>query len=326
MGKAVAHIGSLVNYVFKEEKDAKLLYSEGLDTSSPKAILGDFEMIKNTRLKNQYLSMVISPAELQTGDDLFKDLLKDTLSELGLSDTQYIAVLHDNTEHKHLHILLNRTDYKGKTFNDSYIGLRAKKFSKELADKYQLESAYDKQGKRSKQQSLKNSKYHKDLEGSIQYTKSLLNEILKHPDLKSIDQIYDHFRSNGVDVNITQHTNKTYGVTLTHNDQKMKASQVSRLLSLKLKDDGGYTANNKLQKILDDNAKKKPTQRTQEEIIKDIAEQPENQVQLLQELRNLTIATRSGLNDKNNDDEDDHLKKNKRKSKKDKQKGMRIKY
>lgn len=326
MGKAVAHIGSLVNYVFKEEKDAKLLYSEGLDTSSPKAILGDFEMIQNTRLKNQYLSIVISPSESQTGDNLFKDLLKDTLSELGLTDSQYIAVLHDNTEHKHLHILANRTDYKGETFNDSYIGLRAKVFSKELADKYQLESAYDKQGKRGKQQSLKNSKYHKGLEGAIEYTKSLLTEILKHPDLKSIDQVYDHFRKNGVDVNITQHTNKTYGVTLTHNDQKIKASQVSRLLSLKLKEDGGYTANNKLQKILDDKKTNKSSHRTQEQIMQDMNDDPKNINMYYQELKSLNLFLANSLNNKSKDDEDDHLKKNKRKSKKDKQKGIRIKY
>jgi hypothetical protein len=49
-------------------------------------------------------------------------------------------------------------------------------------------------------------------------------------------------------------------------------------------------------------------------------------VQLLQELRNLTIASKSRLSDKSRDDEDDNLKKNKRKSKKNKQKGMKVKY
>jgi hypothetical protein len=325
MGRAISHASSLVNYLFKEEKAAKILDSEGIDLSSPKAIVGDLEMIKNNRLKNQYLSMVISPAELGTTDEMLKKLMKDTLAELGLLENQYVAVIHDNTEHKHLHILVNRTDYNGKTFNDSYIGLRAKEYSKELAMKYNLESAYDKQNAKKNKTSLKNSEYHKQLGGSIEYAKKILNEVLNNPTTQHVDQIYDHLRSKGIDVNITQHKNKTYGVSLEHDGHKMKASDVSRLLSLKLLENGGYTANNKLQPILDRNTIHANTKRTERDILKDIASDPGNQSAYLQEMRALKATMVSNLN-KKDDDEMENDQKLKKKSKKGKQLGMRVKY
>src|SRR5690554_3716139 len=254
MGKAISHASSLVNYLFKEEKASKILDSEGIDLSSPKAIVGDLEMIKNSRLKNQYLSLVISPAELETSDDLLKKLMKDTLNELGLIDNQYVAVIHDNTAHKHLHVLVNRTDYNGKTFNDSYIGLRAKEYSKELAMKYNLESAYDKQNVKKNKTSLKNSDYHK---------------------------------------------------------QKMKASDDSRLLSLKLLENGDYTANNKLQPILDRNTIHANTKRTERDILKDMVSDPGNQSAYLQEIRALKASMISKSNKKEDEMENDHKLKKK---------------
>lgn len=326
MGKAISHASSLVNYLFKEEKASKILDSEGIDLSSPKAIVGDLEMIKNSRLKNQYLSLVISPAELETSDDLLKKLMKDTLNELGLIDNQYVAVIHDNTAHKHLHILVNRTDYNGKTFNDSYIGLRAKEYSKELAMKYNLESAYDKQNAKKNKTTLKNSDYHKQLGGSIEYAKKVLNEILYKPTTQHVDQIYDHMRSKGIEVNITQHKNKTYGVSLEHDGQKMKASDVSRLLSLKLLENGDYTANNKLQPILDRNTIHANTKRTERDILKDMVSDPGNQSAYLQEIRALKASMISKSNKKEDEMENDHKLKKKKKSKKGKQLGMRVKY
>src|SRR5690554_4474161 len=252
MGKAISHASSLVNYLFKEEKASKILDSEGIDLSSPKAIVGDLEMIKNSRLKNQYLSLVISPAK--------------------------------------------------------------------------LESVYDKQNAKKNKTSLKNSDYHKQLGGAIEYAKKVLNEILYKPTTQHVDQIYDHMRSKGIEVNITQHKNKTYGVSLEHDGQKMKASDVSRLLSLKLLENGGYTANNKLQPILDRNTIHANTKRTERDILKDMVSDPGNQSAYLQEIRALKASMISKSNKKEDEMENDHKLKKKKKSKKGKQLGMRVKY
>jgi len=132
-------------------------------------------------------------------------------------------------------------------------------------------------------------------------------------------------RSKGIEVNITQHTNKTFGVSLEHNGNKMKASEVSRLLSLKLLESGAYTANNKLQPILDRNTVHANTKRTERDILSDMVTDPSNQSRYLQEMRVMNALMVSKLN-KKDDDEIENDQKLKKKSKKGKQLGMKVKY
>lgn len=325
MGKAVAHIDSLVKYVFKEEKEADILKSDGLDLSSPTAIIGDFEMIQNSRLKNQYLSLVISPAENKTNDSQLGKLLDATIEKLGLKENQYLAVIHDNTEHRHLHVIVNRTGYDGKTFSDSFIGLELKTFSKELAHQFNLESAYDKQQSKQNNRSYKKNEFHEGKSKAIEYVREALNERLYHSKTTSVDHIFDHLRSKGVEINITKHKNGTYGVLMEYDGHKLKASEVSRKLSLKPQGDS-YTANNKLQPILTKNMVRDVKERTIEDIKKDLHEDPANQSMYLAELAHLTEALKSDVESRNKKQKEQDIDNRKTKKRKNERLGMKVKY
>lgn len=324
MGKAVAHIDSLVKYVFKEEKEADILKSDGLDLSSPTAIIGDFEMIQNSRLKNQYLSLVISPAENKTNDTQLEILLDATIEKLDLKENQYLAVIHDNTEHRHLHVIVNRTGYDGKTFNDSFIGFELQTFSRELAHQFNLESAYDKRQSKQGNRSYKKNDFHQGKSKAIEFIREALNERLYHPNTTTVDHLFDHLREKGVDINIMKHKNGTYGVVMEYDGQKLKASEVSRKLSLK-PDGDSYAANNKLQPILTKNMERDVKERTIEDIKKDLHEDPANQSMYLAELAQLTEALRSDVESRNKNQNAQDRESRKKKGK-NKQLGMKVKY
>lgn len=294
VGKSIAHIDSLVGYVFKSEKEAYILDSLGLDTESKQTILDDFQSWQSPRLSKQYLSIVVSPEEGRLDDLKLNHVIQDVLRELKLDNHMYLAVVHDNTEHKHVHLLVNRTSFDQVNFNDSYIGLKAMELSKLVAQRQQLGAAYDKRGERKERKSSKNSKYHSEKDKSIEAVRIMVKEVLYKPTTTDVDDIFDYLKSAGVNIQIERHKNGTLGVSLEYHGQKMKASEVSRFITLS-PDGDSYKANKLLEPILKQNHERLYKKRTDKDIIRDISEHPERANELLHELQAYTNEMRAAV-------------------------------
>lgn len=330
VGKSVAHIKSLVDYVYKEEKLAYVLDSDGLDLTSENSILLDFQTIQNDRLKKQYLSLVISPAEEKLNDEQFRKVLRSVLTELGLENNQFLAIIHDNTNHKHAHVLVNRTNYENQTFNDSYIGLKAMQVSRTVAQKFGLESAYEKRSLKTERNRFKENSFHQSLEGTIKELQEMVKEVLHHPSTLDVDDIYDHLIANGVKVDVTKHKNGTFGVKLTHNNLIVKASQVSRLITL-VPDGETYGPNKNLEAILEKNLSNSLKKRTKEQIIQDMTNNPQHMATYMEELRHMTHQMTLSLSHNRRaeptDDSEKSLQIKRNKQRKDKRKlGFKVDF
>lgn len=74
----------------------------------------------NPKLAKPVLHITLS---LSKGESLATHILAEIAEEcardLGFSNNQYIAVLHEDTDHPHIHILANRIGYDEKTASDS---------------------------------------------------------------------------------------------------------------------------------------------------------------------------------------------------------------
>jgi hypothetical protein len=330
VGKSVSHIRPLVAYVYKEEKLAYVLDSDGLDLDSVSTILQDFETIENNRLKNQYLSLVISPAEEKLDDDTFRDVLRDTLAELELDNNQFLAIIHANTEHKHAHVLINRTNYNNKTFNDSYIGLKAMELSKAIAKKHNLQSAYDKRYLAPEKIHFKDNLYHNNLEIVINELKEMVKQVVYNPSTLDIDDVYDHLIKNGVNVDVTKYKNGSFGVKLEYNEIVVKASQVSRLITI-VPDGETYKANKLLEPILEKNFEHSLKKRTQSDIIEDLTNDPQNAKIYYEELQalkqSMLHSLQSNQYDDNSENEEKQLKYQRNKNRKDKRRlGFKVDF
>ena len=149
IGKAKSCIGgtALANYVMKDAKGYELLRNN-LSGITPTEILQEMKIIQNLNQKAQYktLSLVLSP-EKKDGQRLtnkeLKEITLDFLKELKIDtkNQQYLAFVHTEKEHKHIHIICNRVKDDGTLVSDSFIGKKAQWAAHRIAKERGLISA-----------------------------------------------------------------------------------------------------------------------------------------------------------------------------------------
>ena len=149
IGKAKSCIGgtALANYVMKDAKGYELLRNN-LSGETPNEILHEMKIIQDLNQKAQYktLSLVLSPEKTEgqklTNKEL-QEMTLDFLKELKIDtkNQQYLAFVHTEKEHKHIHIICNRVKDDGTLVSDSFIGKKAQWAAHRIAKERGLISA-----------------------------------------------------------------------------------------------------------------------------------------------------------------------------------------
>lgn len=131
-----------VNYVL-DKKDARLLAGEGVRLKDKSSIIQNF--VTQSKLKPKiskpvaHISLDFSAQDKSRLTDRFMvDVAREYLGKMGYENTQYIVVRHFDTEHPHLHLIINRIDNNGKRISDKKEKLRNTKVCMELTKKYGL--------------------------------------------------------------------------------------------------------------------------------------------------------------------------------------------
>jgi len=149
ISKAKSCIGgfSLFQYVINENKGYELLRN-GVCGETALEIFQEMKILQdqNQRAKNKLFSFVLSP-NIEDGKRMsktqLKSLLKDYFLDLGFNPEkeQFLAFVHDEKKHIHIHVLMNRIQQNFQLHNDHYIGLRAQWSAHRTAEKFGLISA-----------------------------------------------------------------------------------------------------------------------------------------------------------------------------------------
>ena len=85
-----------------------------------------------------HFAISLAPGE-RLKDHQWRSLGKDYLERMGYDKNQYVLVKHTDTpNHEHVHIIVNRVRWSGKTVNDSWDYYRSQKVVRELEEQYQL--------------------------------------------------------------------------------------------------------------------------------------------------------------------------------------------
>ena len=132
----------LIKYVLGKE-DARLLYSEGILTESNMDINNSFylqaKMNQRLKIKVGHISLSFSPHDKERfTDELMIGIAQEYLRDMGITNTQYIIVRHQDREHPHCHIVYNRVSNSGRTLPDNGDFVRNLSVCKELTRKYGL--------------------------------------------------------------------------------------------------------------------------------------------------------------------------------------------
>jgi hypothetical protein len=129
------------------DKDEARLIGGNMASTTPRQLAAEFRVFsqKNIRvqLPVEHISLSPSPLDRELDDSEWQTLAIDLLDGLGMTQNQYIVVLHNDTEFEgkprpHAHIIVNRVSIDGQCA-DSWLDFhRAEEVIRHLEQKYEL--------------------------------------------------------------------------------------------------------------------------------------------------------------------------------------------
>ncbi|EWH10556.1 mobilization protein [Cellulophaga geojensis KL-A] len=225
-GKSISHTEASIGYGWNQEKDAKIVFKKSLVGSTPKEITNEFKTIQamNSRCLKNTFSFVLSPT-IEDGKSMklrdFYNITNEFVEDLGLNDHQSIAFLHQDKEHRHIHLYVNRIDFNGCAYKDNYISKRAQKAAERVAKKLGLKTVKD--VKLEKLDGLK------AIRSNIKEKHDICLNSLRS---KSINEYIVEMRKLGVNViPVINKSNNIQGFRYQFKNINLKGSEVHRNLS-----------------------------------------------------------------------------------------------
>ncbi len=216
-----------ISYVLAD-KDAKILVSEGVLETDVKSIINSFYMqsLLNPKFSKcvGHIPLAFSPDDKERMTDHFMErVAKEYMKLMGIENTQYIIVRHNNTSHPHCHIVFNRIDNDGKTITDRNDQYRNEKVCKQLKDKYNL--TYGQGKDKVNVQKLKGA----------EQTKYEIYHAIKDalPKAKSWEQFEEVLKQQGVAIEYKYkgQTDEVQGLSFKKGEHSFKGSDVDRKFS-----------------------------------------------------------------------------------------------
>lgn len=225
-GQAIAHTQASMQYGWNQEKNAEIVYQQNLCGDNPKEVTKEFKMIQdmNARCEKNTLSFVLSPTiedgRMLSREDL-EELTNTFMKEMELGERQAIAFVHRDKAHTHIHLYVNRIDFQGRAYKDSYIGKRSQKAAERTAQQLQLTTVREVQQNRN--QSLKR------IRSEI---KQIHDRIMQQHRPKSFDEYISLMKRQQVSVIPTiNKQNQLQGFRFQYQSHNLKGSEVHREMS-----------------------------------------------------------------------------------------------
>ena len=139
-----------------------------------------------------------------------------------LGDRQAIAFVHRNKEHTHIHLYVNRIDFKGLAYNDSFIGKRSQNAAEKVAEEMKLTT-------------VKQVQFERDFD-----LKELKEEIKRRHELtmaqfkpRDFSEYIETMRANGIKVlpSINKQ-GELQGFRFSFNGKDFKGSEINRKMGM----------------------------------------------------------------------------------------------
>ncbi|MEO8173577.1 MAG: relaxase/mobilization nuclease domain-containing protein [Sediminibacterium sp.] len=215
-------------YLCANRGRAEVILSEGVRDYDHKLMALDFEEQRqfNPGLKSPVQHIILSyyPGE-KISNEKMAEIAQEYLEKLGIKNTQYVVVKHNDKDHLHTHILFNRVDNDGRTIKDNWLGLRGKKMAQELTQRHDLIPALKKDLKLTHVQNLNN------YEATRYEIFQTVTEIL--PLCKNLEDLKDRLERQKIEMiyKYKSQTQEVQGLSFKKGEFKYKGSEIDRQLS-----------------------------------------------------------------------------------------------
>ena len=217
----------VVNYVLDKD-NAQLLYAEGVRTKDKDSIIQSF--VTQSRMNPKiakpvaHISLDFSVQDkAKLTDEFMVGVAQEYLKKMGYENTQYIIARHHDTDHPHVHLVINRIDNDGKRITDQNEKLRNTKVCMELTKKYGLYIASGKENvKEHRLKEPDKTKY--EIYHALQLT---------IPKCRNWQQLQVELQKSGITVDLRKNgsTEQIQGVRFEKNGYGFNGSKVDRSCS-----------------------------------------------------------------------------------------------
>jgi hypothetical protein len=142
MGKPITgrSFGGCIRYVV-DRQEAKILFAEGVRMQNAGTLIQDFNLQRKMRpeLGKAVGHLVLSWSKedlSKLSDEVMVERAREYMEKVGIRNTQYVVVRHNDKAHPHLHLIYNRVDNNGKTISDKNSFAKNVKACKEITLQY----------------------------------------------------------------------------------------------------------------------------------------------------------------------------------------------
>jgi ribosomal protein L22 len=217
----------VVNYVLDKDH-SQLLYAEGVRLKDKESIIQSFvaQQKLNPKIAKPvaHISLDFSVQDKNRLTDQFMaGMALEYMEKMGYRNSQYIIARHRDTDHPHIHIVINRIDNNGKRISDQNEKLRNTRVCMELTKKYGLYIASGKE----------NVKEHRLKEPDK--TKYEIYHALKSaiPNAKNWKELKSELLQSGITTEFRRdgNTDKIQGVRFGKNGYEFNGSKIDRACS-----------------------------------------------------------------------------------------------
>lgn len=225
-GKSIAHTQASMAYGWNQEKNAEVIFRQHLAGENPKEISREFQLIQeqNTNCRKNTLSFVLSPT-VEDGKKLHNTQLQKICSsfmeKMNLGERQAIAFVHRDKQHLHIHLYVNRINFNGTAYNDSFIGKRSQQAAEKVAEQNQLTTV--------RRLQIEKEFNLKDVRAEIKRRHEITMKNFKP---RTFEQYIKAMETNGVKVipSINK-ANKLQGFRFEFDGYNLKGSEIHRSMS-----------------------------------------------------------------------------------------------
>ncbi len=226
-GSSISQTTASISYGWDQEKDAEIILRQHLIGETPSEISNEFKTIQdmNSRCEKNTMSFIISPTisdgkKLQAKD--LHEITKRFMVQMKLGERQAIAFVHQDKQHKHIHLYVNRIDFKGKAYKDSFVGKKSQLAAERVAEEMKLTTV--------KQVQLEKEFNQREIRAEIKRRHDLS---MKQFRPKSFDAYIKAMETNGVKVIPSiNNQNKLQGFRFEFDGHNLKGSEVNRKMSI----------------------------------------------------------------------------------------------
>ena len=231
--KAIAHGSTALDYIFREGKLGYRLAFHNLCSRESKTIYEEMKVVSdyNSRCRNKFLRIEIGIAPQDEKKLSVSELMQIAhlfAKRMGLDNHQWVAVMHKDTDNRHIHIIANRISLYGEVYDTTFVSNRAAKVAEEISREKHLTIAKEVKAERKHQKTKANPTREQTKQQVQQICYALLDKY-KGTGITGHSMFLYELHKNGISIErMKNKQGKVYGLKFSHAGQSFKASEIGR--------------------------------------------------------------------------------------------------